>query len=69
MSKALLAKAVAEAKFHSSPISGCEFVEMFVGMGGCKLEIYLNKLTKSTLHSIIDEIDTIGKLIDSGMPK
>ena len=64
--KTLLAKAVAgEAHVAFSPISGSEFVEMFVGMGAAKVRDLFNQANeKAPCIVFIDEIDTIGKKRD-----
>lgn len=68
--KTLLAKAVAgEAKVPFFSISGSEFVEMFVGMGAAKVrDLFKQANEKAPCIVFIDEIDTIGKKRDSGMP-
>ena len=68
--KTLLAKAVAgEAHVPFFPISGSEFVEMFVGMGAAKVrDLFKQANEKAPCIVFIDEIDTIGKKRDgSGM--
>ena len=66
--KTLLARAVAgEAKVPFFPISGSEFVEMFVGMGAAKVrDLFKQADEKAPCIVFIDEIDTIGKKRDSG---
>ena len=68
--KTLLAKAVAgEAKVPFFSISGSEFVEMFVGMGAAKVrDLFKQATEKAPCIVFIDEIDTIGKKRDNGMP-
>ena len=64
--KTLLAKAVAgEADVPFFPISGSEFVEMFVGMGAAKVrDLFKQASEKAPCIVFIDEIDTIGKKRD-----
>ena len=66
--KTLLAKAVAgEAKVPFFSISGSEFVEMFVGMGGARVrDVFKQAQEKAPCIVFIDEIDAIGKRRDSG---
>ncbi len=68
--KTLLAKAVAgEAKVPFFSISGSEFVEMFVGMGAAKVrDLFKQANEKAPCIVFIDEIDTIGKKRDTGLP-
>ena len=68
--KTLLAKAVAgEANVPFFSISGSEFVEMFVGMGAAKVrDLFKQANEKAPCIVFIDEIDTIGKKRDSGLP-
>ena len=68
--KTLLAKAVAgEANVPFFSISGSEFVEMFVGMGAAKVrDLFKQATEKAPCIVFIDEIDTIGKKRDNGMP-
>lgn len=68
--KTLLARAVAgEAKVPFFSISGSEFVEMFVGMGAAKVrDLFKQAQEKAPCIVFIDEIDTIGKKRDTGMP-
>ena len=68
--KTLLAKAVAgEANVPFFSISGSEFVEMFVGMGAAKVrDLFKQANEKAPCIVFIDEIDTIGKKRDGGMP-
>ena len=65
--KTLLAKAVAgEANVPFFSISGSEFVEMFVGMGGAKVrDLFKQANEKAPCIVFIDEIDTIGKKRDT----
>ena len=68
--KTLLAKAVAgEAEVPFFSISGSEFVEMCVGMGGARVrDLFKQANEKAPCIVFIDEIDTIGKKRDgSGM--
>ena len=60
--KTLLARAVAgEANVPFYSISGSEFVEMFVGVGGwtCKGHVTKKAKTNSTMYYLIDEIDAV----------
>ncbi|MCI8624372.1 MAG: ATP-dependent metallopeptidase FtsH/Yme1/Tma family protein [Provencibacterium sp.] len=68
--KTLLAQAVAgEAQVPFFSISGSEFVEMFVGMGAAKVrDLFKQAQEKAPCIVFIDEIDTIGKKRDTGMP-
>ena len=68
--KTLLAKAVAgEANVPFFSISGSEFVDMFVGMGAAKVrDLFKQANEKAPCIVFIDEIDTIGKKRDGGMP-
>ncbi len=68
--KTLMAKAVAgEAKVPFFSISGSEFVEMFVGMGAAKVrDLFKQAGEKAPCIVFIDEIDTIGKKRDTGLP-
>ncbi len=68
--KTLLAKAVAgEAKVPFFSISGSDFVEMFVGMGAAKVrDLFQQANEKAPCIVFIDELDTIGKKRDNGMP-
>ena len=65
--KTLLAKAVAgEANVPFFSMSGSEFVEMFVGMGACKVrDLFKQANEKAPCIVFIDEIDTIGKKRDN----
>ncbi len=65
--KTLLAKAVAgEANVPFFSISGCEFVEMFVGMGAAKVrDLFKQAAEKAPCIVFIDEIDTVGKKRDA----
>ena len=65
--KTLMAKAVAgEADVPFFPISGSEFVEMFVGRGAAKVrELFEQASKQAPCLVFIDEIDTIGKRRDS----
>ena len=66
--KTLLAKAVAgEANVPFVSISGSDFVEMFVGVGACRVRDLFKEAAKvAPCIVFIDEIDTIGKTRDSG---
>ena len=66
--KTLLAKAVAgEANVPFFPISGSDFVEMFVGVGASRVRDLFKEAAKVAPCIIfIDEIDTIGKSRDGG---
>ena len=66
--KTLLARAVAgEAKVPFFSISGSEFVEMFVGMGGARVrDLFKQAQEKAPCIVFIDEIDAIGKRRDNG---
>ena len=46
--------------FHSSPISGSEFVELFRYKVLLKSETYSNRQKKAHMIVFIDEIDAIG---------
>ncbi|WMJ76352.1 MULTISPECIES: ATP-dependent zinc metalloprotease FtsH [unclassified Sedimentibacter] len=61
--KTLLAKAVAgEANVPFIPVSGSEFVEMYVGRGASRVRDLFNKASKKAPCIVfIDEIDTVGK--------
>jgi len=65
--KTLMAKAVAgEADVPFFPISGSEFVEMFVGRGAARVRELFDQASKQAPCIVfIDEIDTIGKKRDS----
>ena len=67
--KTLLAKAVAgEANVPFFSISGSDFVEMFVGVGACRVRDLFKEASKMAPCIIfIDEIDTIGKSRDNRM--
>lgn len=64
--KTMLAKAVAgEANVPFFPMSGSEFVEMFVGMGASKVrDLFRQAKEKAPCIVFIDEIDAIGKKRD-----
>ena len=64
--KTLLAKAVAgEANVPFFSISGSDFVEMFVGMGAARVRDLFKEANKmAPCIVVIDEIDTIGILLD-----
>ena len=65
--KTLLAKAVAgEANFPFFPISGSDFVEMFVGMGASRVRDLFQQAAKVAPCIIfIDEIDAVGRARDN----
>ena len=65
--KTLLAKAVAgEARVPFFPISGSDFVEMFVGVGASRVRDLFQEASKVAPAIIfIDEIDAIGRSRDS----
>ena len=65
--KTLLAKAVAgEANVPFFSISGSDFVEMFVGVGACRVRDLFKEAAKVVPCIVfIDEIDTIGRTRDS----
>jgi cell division protease FtsH len=51
--KTLLAKAIAnEADVPFFSVAGSEFVEMFIGIGAARVEIYSQKLLKTLLHCL-----------------
>lgn len=64
--KTMLAKAVAgESNVPFFPMSGSEFVEMFVGMGASKVrDLFKQAKEKAPCIVFIDEIDAIGKKRD-----
>ena len=64
--KTMLAKAVAgEANVPFFPMSGSEFVEMFVGMGASKVrDLFRQAKEKAPCIVFIDEIDAIGQKRD-----
>ena len=66
--KTMLAKAVAgEANVPFFSMSGSEFVEMFVGMGACKVRDLFNQAKeKAPCIVFIDEIDAIGQKRSGG---
>ena len=66
--KTMLAKAVAgEANVPFFSISGSEFVEMFVGMGACKVrDLFKQAKEKAPCIVFIDEIDAIGQKRNGG---
>ena len=66
--KTMLAKAVAgESNVPFFPISGSEFVEMFVGMGASKVrDLFKQAKEKAPCIVFIDEIDAIGQKRNSG---
>ena len=54
--------------YRSSPVSGSEFVEMFVGMGASKVrDLFSQAKEKAPCIVFIDEIDAIGKKRDGQM--
>ena len=61
--KTLLARAVAgEADAEFTPLSGSEFVAMFVGVGAARVRSLFQEAKKKVPHIIfIDEIDAVGK--------
>ncbi|MDR0614924.1 MAG: ATP-dependent zinc metalloprotease FtsH [Lactobacillales bacterium] len=67
--KTLLAKAVAgEAGVPFYPISGSDFVEMFVGVGASRVRDLFEKAKKNAPAIIfIDEIDAVGRQRGAGM--
>ena len=66
--KTLLARAVAgEANVPFFPISGSDFVEVFVGVGAQRVrKIFAQAKTKAPAILFIDEIDAIGKSRSGG---
>ncbi len=66
--KTMLAKAVAgEANVPFFPMSGSEFVEMFVGMGASKVrDLFRQAKEKAPCIVFIDEIDAIGQKRSGG---
>ena len=66
--KTMLAKAVAgEAGVPFFPMSGSEFVEMFVGMGASKVrDLFKQAKEKAPCIVFIDEIDAIGQKRNAG---
>ena len=67
--KTLLAKAVAgEANVPFFPISGSDFVEMFVGVGASRVRDLFDQAKKHTPSIIfIDEIDAVGRQRGTGL--
>lgn len=67
--KTLLAKAVAgEANVPFFSISGSDFVEMFVGVGACRVRDLFDQAKKHTPSIIfIDEIDAVGRQRGTGL--
>jgi len=67
--KTLLARAISgEAGVPFFPISGSEFVEMFVGVGAARVRDLFEKAKKSAPSIIfIDEIDAVGRHRGSGL--
>lgn len=61
--KTLLARAVAgEADAEFTPLSGSDFVEMFVGVGAARVRNLFETAKKKVPHIIfMDEIDAVGK--------
>ena len=68
--KTLLARAVAgEAGVAFFSISGCEFVEMFVGVGAARVRDLFEQARKQAPAIIfIDELDALGRARGAGMP-
>ncbi len=67
--KTLFAKAVAgEAGVPFFSISGSDFVEMFVGVGACRVRVLFDVAKKSMPCIVfIDEIDAVGRQRGTGM--
>ena len=67
--KTLLAKSIAgEAKVPFFPISGSDFVEMFVGVGASRVRDMFEQAKKQSPCIIfIDEIDAVGRSRGAGM--
>ncbi|MCR5431490.1 MAG: ATP-dependent zinc metalloprotease FtsH [Lachnospiraceae bacterium] len=67
--KTLLAKAVAgEAKVPFFPISGSDFVEMFVGVGASRVrDLFTKAKANSPCIIFIDEIDAVARRRGTGM--
>src|SRR4029079_13673242 len=67
--KTLLARAIAgEAKVPFFPISGSDFVEMFVGVGASRVrDMFENAKKHSPCIIFIDEIDAVGRHRGAGM--
>ncbi len=67
--KTLLAKAVAgEAGVPFFPISGSEFVEMFVGVGASRVrDLFKNAKSEAPSIIFIDEIDSVGRARGAGI--
>ncbi len=67
--KTLLAKAIAgEAKVPFFTISGSDFVEMFVGVGACRVRDMFDQAKKHAPCIIfIDEIDAVGRHRGAGL--
>ena len=67
--KTMLAKAIAtETNSYFIPISGSEFVELFVGMGSVKVrQLFQDARDNSPCIIFIDEIDAVGKKRSSGI--
>ncbi len=67
--KTLLAKAIAgEAKVPIFTISGSDFVEMFVGVGGSRVREMFEQAKKASPCIIfIDEIDAVGRQRGAGV--
>jgi cell division protease FtsH len=67
--KTLLARAIAgEARVPFFPISGSDFVEMFVGVGASRVRSLFEQAKKSAPCIIfIDEIDAVGRHRGSGL--
>lgn len=67
--KTLLARAVAgEANVPFFPISGSDFVEMFVGVGASRVRDLFNEAKKNSPSIVfIDEIDAVGRQRGAGL--
>ena len=67
--KTLLAKAVAgEAGVHFLSISGSDFVELYVGVGACRVRDLFDQAKKNAPAIVfIDEIDAVGRQRGAGL--